>query len=644
MTILPSAFAAFRPSPLLMHTFGLATGWLLLMRAILGFHSGVWPASPLFLLSDVVGALLLTILLLLLRSSGLRFLLILLLGMGFYSAGEHLAAHGTLFRLPHIVNAFDPTFVTSSSVFSTGLLKFPAYLALAWLLHELQRRIAARQPPDRPGPLRLGAGGVALVAMYTLAVPSLTAPANSVVATGLAQAPYVLVRFQAPAEPETVEGDDGFGTELFFQQWLGNPPVNTPPNILMIMVEGLSGAYLPNIAEYHGLQDPAIVLPGLERGLHKRWFRIYRNVLSMQRKTDRGSYSMLCGEYPHLDSVPSKMTAVAEGKTPPDCLPEILGRNGYYTSYQQAADLEFMGKAKFMPRIGFDEALGATDLAEAEEVEGWGLMDAGFYARASARIQAIDQEQDGPWFVTLLNVGTHHPFPAPEGRNVADSDRTVFDPEGAEVPVEEQHRARQTAFSTMSGELLTMLDGLEQNGVLDDTLVIITSDEAGGFIQGERDPGPLDGNFGFMAVRPPADFDRRYLRPRDALVAHIDVAPTMVDAAGIGLADDGAGRLIGHSLLTPETDLERGILLGNTYAAQSLFLLSSGRLMRCAETLLSCDAWEFDPARIFGTLTASEGAAFLDLETRRRLAEHASLIGQEPAGVQPQQSPAATMQ
>lgn len=627
MSILSSRFTALRPSPLLVHTFALATAWLLLMRAILGFHSGVWPASPQALLSDLVGAVLLTILLLLLCPNWLRFLLVLVLGMGFYSAGEHLAVHGTLFRLPHVVNALDPTFISSASVFGAGLLKFPAYWVLAWLLHALQRRIAARQPPRPPGYLRLGVVGVALVAVYSLAVPSLTAPANNLVATGLAQAPYMLVRFQTPAEPETVEVIDRDVAELFFQQWPGNPPVSSPPNILMIMVEGLSGAYLPTIADYHGLKDPAIVLPGLERGLHKRWFRVYRNVLGMQRKTDRGSYSMLCGEYPHLDSAPSKMTAVAEGKTSPECLPAILGRHGYYTSYQQAANLEFMGKERFMPRIGFDEALGGIDLVEAEEIEGWGLTDARFYARAGARLQALDQEQDGPWFATLLNVGTHHPFPAPEGRDVSDSDMTVFDPEGSEISVEEQHRARQTAFSTMSGELLTLLDGLEQEGILDDTLVIITSDEAGGFIQGERDSGPLDGNFGFMAVRPPTDFDRQYLRPRDDLVAHIDVALTAVDAAGI----DDTGRLIGHSLLAAESGRERGVLLGNTYAAQSLFLLSSGRLMSCAETLLRCDAWTFEPGRIFGTLTPSEETTFLDLETRRRLAEHASLIGHDPA-------------
>ncbi len=52
MTIVPSALAALRPSPLLMHTLALTAGWLLLMRTILGVHSGVWPASPLFLVSD----------------------------------------------------------------------------------------------------------------------------------------------------------------------------------------------------------------------------------------------------------------------------------------------------------------------------------------------------------------------------------------------------------------------------------------------------------------------------------------------------------------------------------------------------------------------------------------------------------------
>lgn len=632
MRVLSSMSVAFRLSPLLVHTFALAMGWLLLMRAILGFHSGVWPVSPLAALSDLIGALLLTILLLLLRLRWMRFLLVLVLAMGFYTAGEHLAAHGTLFRLPHVVSALDPTFVRSASVLGAGLLAFPAYWVLAWLLHRLQRRIAARQPPHPPGHLYPAVAGIVLVTGYTLAVPSLTAPANNVVATMLAQAPYTLVRFQAPAGPETVERIDRDVAALFFQQRLANRVVETPPDILVIMIEGLSAAYFPTIANYHGLQHPAVVLPGLERGLEQRNFRLYRNVLSMQRKTDRGSYAMLCGEYPHLDSAPSKMTAVAQGETPPDCLPAVLGRNGYYTSYQQGADLGYMAKDRFMPRIGFDEALGAADLVEAEEIEGWGLMDTRFFDRAGDRIHALDRERDQPWFATLLNVGTHHPFPELEEGETTDGDMAVFDPESPEIPVEQRHHDRQAAFSTMSGELLGLLDRLERDGVLTNTMVIVTSDESGGFIRGDGDPGPLDGNFGVMAVRSPTGFDRQYLRSRDELVAHIDIAPTLVDAAGLGPVEGGAGGPIGHSLLAPETGRERGILLGDTYAAQSMFLLSSGRLMRCAETLLRCDAWTFEPERLFGTLESRADNGFLDLEMRRRLAEHASLIGQEPPG------------
>jgi len=632
MSVLPSIPAAWCPSRLLLRTFALALLWVLLMRTIVGLHAGLWLQSPLAVLSDAAGAAMLTVLLLCLRRGWPRVVLLVLLGMAYYAAAEHLAAHGTLFRLPHILKALDPTFVRAAGAFGPGLLALPGYWALAWLLHRLQQGIAEQQPARPLGDGRLVGGGLVLILVYSLAVPSPTAPVNNVVATALAQTPQLLLGLRDAAEGDDVEGMAGDVAATFFQRRLGAPVVDQPPDLLVIMVEGLSAAYLPAIARYHGLREPAVALPGLARGLDRHGFRVYRNVLAMQRQTDRGSYSMLCGEYPRLDSSTPKMAAIAEGRRPPACLPEILRRHGYYTSYQQAADLAYMGKDRFMPRIGFDEALGAGDFRTHGEVEGWGLPDARFYARAGDRIIELDREHDGPWFATLLNVGTHHPFAVDDG--MVEGDEPLFGAEPPELSMGDPHRERRAAFERMSGELLGLLDRLEGAGLLREAMVIITSDESGGFIRGEGEAGPLDGNFGFMAVRPPAGLDRAALRDRDTLVAHMDVAVTAVDAAGLGDRPAAVAGLNGHSLLAPEPERPRGLLLGDTYAGQSHFLLDSGRLMSCAETLLRCTGWRFRAERLLGTLREDDSAEFLDLATRQRLLEHAALIGQQslPAG------------
>lgn len=626
---LPAALWPSRPALL---TFALVLPWLLVMRLAVGLHAGTWLVSPAALASDVVGAAMLTTLLLVLRRGVLRWALLLLLAGAFYAAGEHLGAHGTLFRMPHIVDALDPAFLGSAGTFGWSVLTFPAYLALTLALDLVQRRLVAGSVRRSRDDLRLaGATAVGVVA-YALVVPNLTAPVNNVVATGLAQSPLTVTTAWGPAEADDVEPVDEDLAERFFEQRLGAPDIAERPNILVIMIEGLSAAYMPEIAEHHGFEQPAVSLPELENGLDDFGFRTYRNVLSMQRQTDRGSYPMLCGEYPRLASEEPKMTSIVKGdEAPSACLPDILARNGYFTSYQQGANLEYMGKDRFMPRIGFTEALGASDLAPERDIEGWGLDDELFFSRAGNRVLSLDERRAQPWFATLLNVGTHHPFaqasdPAASPPTVAEEELDVI----TERFNGELHGERQAAFAKMADELLAFLERMEDNGVLDDTMVVVTSDEAGGFIGGdEEELHPLAGNFGFMAVRPPDGVDADQLRGRDEVVAHMDLAVTGADAAGLGQSDPGVTGMTGHSLFAPIDDNGRGLLLGNTYDGQSLFMLTSGQLMQCAETLLRCTNWTFEPDRLMGSLEAREDAEFLDLATRHRLADHAALIGHE---------------
>lgn len=629
MNALSPLLVSIRPSRLLLRTFALALCWLLLLRLVVGVHASTWLLSPLALVSDVAGAVMLTALLLLLRRGWPRWLFLLFLAMAFYAAGEHLAAHGTLFRVPHIIDALDPTFVGSTGAFGWDMLALPVYLALVWGLDRLHRRLIANEPGRPRSDLRLETAGVALIAVYALTVPNLMAPVNNVVATALAQAPLTVAGFGGPVEAHEVEPIEEAIAERFFDQQRGAVRTAERPNILVIMIEGLSAAYLPGIADYHGLENPAVVLPDLEQGLEQRGFRLYRNVLSMQRQTDRGTYPMLCGEYPRLSSEEPKMTSIVEGANAPDCLPGILARNGYFTSYQQAAHLDYMGKDRFMPRAGFAEALGASELAPDTEIEGWGLMDDRFFARAGDNLLDLAERRQQPWFATLHNVGTHHPFAQPKpveepAPAVAELDNELSDL-AAEL-AEEPHQDRQAAFSAMAEELLALLARLEGAGALDDTMVVVTSDEAGGFIRDDAEPHPLSGNFGFMAVRPPPGMERDALRGRDDLVAHMDLALTGADAAGVAGSDPGVRRMIGHSLFARDGDGSRGLMLGNTYNGQSLFLLGSGRLMQCAETLLRCENWTFDAERVVGSLTPREDAAFLDLEARQRLADRAALI------------------
>ena len=57
-------------------------------------------------------------------------------------------------------------------------------------------------------------------------------------------------------------------------------------------------------------------------------------------------------------------------------------------------------------------------------------------------------------------------------------------------------------------------------------------------------------------------------------------------------------RMTGHSLFARDGGSERGLMLGNTYRGQTLFVLASGRLMVCAETLLRWLNWPNLPSAV----------------------------------------------
>lgn len=599
------------------HTVLLALCWLLVVRASHILQSGIWANPAAMLASDLAGALVLAVLLCV-TSGALRGLMIILLGCAAFVAGMHLTIHGTLFQLSLIGKGVDPTFITGS-LFNKHSLLLPVYLLFAWLLHWLHRRFL-------PTPIAGGKGLVVfaalVVAVYGTSVQSLTTPTNNLVASFFSQLPGALVSPFASAgntESEQAENTQNLPDNTnFFHQQVAAPYVENPPNVLLILIEGLSAGYFPSVSDYHNL-DPSVKLGSLEENLRRHGFRIYRNALSMERQTDRGTFSILCGEYPDFRRQSRKMLDVAEDRASADCMPSRLLDSGYTTAYWQAAPLDYMRKGDFMPRVGFGNVTGAEVFtSEGEKVEGWGPPDPTYFDNIGKRIRKLDATSD-PWMLTLLNVGTHHPFNT--GEKKPDDD---FDAEDLEELADaEPQEARREAMKTMAESLNRFLDGLASDGILDDTLVILTSDESGGFIRKDPESLPLNNNVGVLAVRPPNGDSLARYAPGNQIVAQIDVPPTILDITGLGRK---TGDMIGRSLLVWQLDTERDLLLADTYTGLKYFLRESGQLLSCSELMTSCSTWTFDPERLFGTLEEVDIDPFLTFEERTALFNNAAYM------------------
>lgn len=606
----------------LWRTLLLAFCWFLLVRVAFLLHSGVLPEPGRMLLSDLAGAAVLTGLLMLARTPLLRGLLVVCLGALMMASAMHLSAHGTYPRLALVSKGTDPVFL-ASSVFNWQLLLLPIYLGLAGALVGIYHW---RSPHP---PRQIGLALVLIVTttgLYLAASNSLTTARNNVVASMLAQLPGAVL---APAGKQVghqvAKGATPDADDDYFHAATAPSDIDRPPNVLLIMVEGLSAGYFPSISDYHSLA-PGITLAHLERVLRDKDFRLYRNVLSMERQTDRGSFAILCGRYPDFQRLSTKVADVANGEAFPVCMPELLRANGYTTAYWQAAPLSYMSKDRFMPRAGFTRVTGADAFQkEGEPPEGWGPPDPVFYRDVAQRLKALDRSESR-WLVTLLNVGTHHPFnTGGEVASTADGDEPLaIDP----------LNARRNAMLVMEEALIGFLEELEQAGALDNTLIILTSDESRGFARQDRVTFPLNGNTGLLAIRTPRPGQLDDYADRDRIVAQIDIPLTILDATGT-LAPPSV-HMTGRSLLSRNDRVKRELLLADTYTGMKYFLRETGQLLACTESLLRCDTWRFSPGRLFGSLAPSDGEPFLTLEERLWLFEQAAELPTGPSTSNPQ--------
>jgi arylsulfatase A-like enzyme len=186
-------------------------------------------------------------------------------------------------------------------------------------------------------------------------------------------------------------------------------------------------------------------------------------MIAHNRQTMRGLYSILSGDYCKLSLTSPKiyeyLQLPSELRYP--CLPEILTKAGYTTAYLQAADLAFMSKNKFMTASGFQLVLGKEFFQYQYVPFGWGPDDKAFFEQATAFVEDISKKSK-PWFLTLLNVGTHHPYAVPE--EWCSKFRT----------------RKEAAVAYLDEALGDFIERLKEKGILDETLLIITCDESHG--------------------------------------------------------------------------------------------------------------------------------------------------------------------
>ncbi|MBL9081308.1 MAG: LTA synthase family protein, partial [Planctomycetales bacterium] len=281
------------------------------------------------------------------------------------------------------------------------------------------------------------------------------------------------------------------------------------------------------------------------------------------------------------------------------CLPHILREAGYETVFLQAARLRFMHKDRFMPLAGFSQVIGDESFEQDMNRSRWGIDDRTLFRKAREKIGELEQS-DKPWFMTILTVGTHHPYATPA--NCSSSfPRGTF----------------EHAAACADQALEELLTGLEHEGILQNTIVLVTSDESGGLRQESDDLAlRLSRNWGFLTVVTPEGQSRRIDEP----FLQSDVALSVLDYLGIGDADHSFG---GRSVFRSYKK-KRPLFFGNVYHNHVVGLDVDGRLIIVDDAMQQGRAYDIGEQCLFMATRKAADFAPADREFVRLMAVRCS--------------------
>jgi hypothetical protein len=327
-------------------------------------------------------------------------------------------------------------------------------------------------------------------------------------------------------------------------------------NLLIIVLEGIPGLYHPEIRAAFTAPEAEISMDKLAAATPEAM--LIPDFVAHSHQTIRGLYALLCGDFSKQSwDTPKAYELQSNPDRAGQCLPARMAAAGFATHYLQGADLNFMGKDWVMPMLGFQKVYGKEWFKEKNPFPfNWGAVDEVFFRGAADYIAALETKGQ-PWMLTLLTVGTHQPYAVPDA-------------------IAARYKNRKLAtVALLDKAAADFVQTLRKRGVLENTLVLITSDESHGAEQadwvsswglamalapGEKLPRLKTGGYGMLDVEasmldyfglpmPPAIIGRSFFRDYQTsreMVSFTTSTRRWHDGAGIRheCTEDGLCRMV----------------------------------------------------------------------------------------------------
>ncbi|UOR02226.1 sulfatase-like hydrolase/transferase [Leucobacter allii] len=227
------------------------------------------------------------------------------------------------------------------------------------------------------------------------------------------------------------------------------------------------------------------------------------------------------------------------------CLGDVLADEGYRNVFMGGADSRFAGKGAFLETHGTDEVRMLEEWKELGETEfrpDWGLSDRRLFARAAQEASELHAAGE-PFSLTLLTLDTHE---SPHVYEYCDADDTA-------------DAAPMTSITRCSMQQVEgFIDHLEEEGILEDTTVVVMGDHLKLVAEGQSftqelmaaEDRTIFNRFSVPGGAPPVARER---------IDQMSMYPTILELLGFGLRDHRAG--IGVSALAAEHEVPAGTIL-----------------------------------------------------------------------------------
>jgi len=331
-----------------------------------------------------------------------------------------------------------------------------------------------------------------------------------------------LVRTVDPAAIERLEATGLLTTTLPMKQQLSATLPPRPKNLVLLYLESV-GVNLSEQPRWPGLMPNFHALKAEHGWVDHLWASSYITI--------EGLTNSMCGTlFPYVRG----NDAMAEGGGLAEnlaCLGDILALAGYQQTYLGGAGMSFAGKGDFLTSHGYDSIRGLDYWREQgldQRPGTWGLSDADLFDQSIETLRAL-QAAGEPFNMTLLTIGTHLP-----GYRYRECE--------AYAPAEDRFLQALHCTDQLLGQ---WVDRLKTEGLLEDTLLVITADH---HVFPSPDMRALFGDSVLDRRLPLIVVGDDLPAPAQAVGAGYDLAPTVLDL--LGVQHDGAFAL-GRSLLRP---------------------------------------------------------------------------------------------